>query len=105
MQTISKKNFFWIIFASVLLFIAFCCRWVNCYPLFIKEESAVYVLWPVLKIITRNVIHISLLIAWCFSIRSRILEKRIRKKAEKNLADMCRDSWNWQKGNPMGYEE
>ena len=26
-------------------------------------------------------------------------------KAEKNLNDMCRDSWNWQKNNPMGYEE
>ena len=26
-------------------------------------------------------------------------------KAEKNLADMCRDSWNWQKNNPRGYEE
>ena len=26
-------------------------------------------------------------------------------KAEKNLADMCRDSWNWQKNNPQGYEE
>ena len=26
-------------------------------------------------------------------------------KAEKNLADMCRDSWNWQSKNPMGYEE
>ena len=25
-------------------------------------------------------------------------------KAEKNLVDMCRDSWNWQKKNPMGYE-
>ncbi len=25
--------------------------------------------------------------------------------AEKNLADMCRDSWNWQKNNPMGYDE
>ncbi len=24
-------------------------------------------------------------------------------KAEKNLVDMCRDSWNWQKNNPMGY--
>ena len=24
-------------------------------------------------------------------------------KAEKTLADMCRDSWNWQKNNPMGY--
>ena len=26
-------------------------------------------------------------------------------KAEKTLKDMCRDSWNWQKNNPKGYEE
>jgi len=26
-------------------------------------------------------------------------------KAEKSLADMCRDSWNWQKNNPLGYGE
>ena len=26
-------------------------------------------------------------------------------KAEQTLADMCRDSWNWQKNNPMGYLE
>ena len=26
-------------------------------------------------------------------------------KAEKNLVDMCRDSWNWQSKNPMGYGE
>ncbi len=25
--------------------------------------------------------------------------------AEMTLADMCRDSWNWQKNNPMGYGE
>ena len=25
-------------------------------------------------------------------------------KAEKNLFDMCRDAWNWQKNNPNGYE-
>jgi len=25
-------------------------------------------------------------------------------KAEKNLEDMCRDAWNWQKNNPKGYE-
>ena len=25
--------------------------------------------------------------------------------AEKTLADMCRDSWNWRKNNPMGYGE
>jgi UDP-glucose 4-epimerase len=24
-------------------------------------------------------------------------------KAEKNLMDMCRDSWNWQRKNPAGY--
>ena len=24
-------------------------------------------------------------------------------KAEKTLSDMCRDSWNWQSNNPMGY--
>ena len=26
-------------------------------------------------------------------------------KAEKTLEDMCRDAWNWQSKNPMGYEE
>ena len=26
-------------------------------------------------------------------------------KAEKSLEDMCRDTWNWQKKNPMGYGE
>ena len=26
-------------------------------------------------------------------------------KAEKNLADMCRDSWRWQKNNPNGFNE
>jgi len=26
-------------------------------------------------------------------------------KAEKDLEDMCRDSWNWQKNNPNGYED
>ena len=25
-------------------------------------------------------------------------------KAEKNLDDMCRDSWRWQKNNPNGYD-
>jgi UDP-glucose 4-epimerase len=25
-------------------------------------------------------------------------------KATHNLEDMCRDSWNWQSKNPMGYE-
>ena len=26
-------------------------------------------------------------------------------RAEKNLEDMCRDSWRWQSQNPMGYSE
>ncbi|MBQ7009461.1 MAG: UDP-glucose 4-epimerase GalE [Ruminococcus sp.] len=26
-------------------------------------------------------------------------------RAEKNLEDMCRDSWNWQKNNPNGYNQ
>lgn len=26
-------------------------------------------------------------------------------KAENNLEDMCRDSWNWQKNNPNGFED
>lgn len=26
-------------------------------------------------------------------------------KAEKNLEDMCHDSWNWQKNNPNGYNQ
>ena len=25
--------------------------------------------------------------------------------AEKNLEDMCRDTWNWQKNNPNGYNQ
>ena len=26
-------------------------------------------------------------------------------KAEKTLEDMCRDTWNWQKNNPNGYNK
>ena len=32
-------------------------------------------------------------------------EKVLGWKTEKTLADMCRDSWNWQKNNPMGYDK
>jgi len=32
-------------------------------------------------------------------------EAELGWKAEKNLADMCRDSWRWQSNNPKGYEE
>lgn len=31
--------------------------------------------------------------------------RKLGWKAEKNLKDMCRDSWNWQKNNPQGYGE
>lgn len=31
--------------------------------------------------------------------------KLLKWKANLNLEDMCRDSWNWQKNNPKGYEE
>ena len=31
-------------------------------------------------------------------------EKELGWKAEKNLDDMCRDTWRWQKNNPNGYE-
>ena len=32
-------------------------------------------------------------------------EEKLLWKAEKTLADMCRDSWRWQSQNPMGYEK
>lgn len=32
-------------------------------------------------------------------------EKLLNWKAEYNIEDMCRDSWNWQSKNPKGYEE
>jgi UDP-glucose 4-epimerase len=31
-------------------------------------------------------------------------EKTLEWKAEKNLAEMCADSWKWQKSNPNGFE-
>ncbi len=41
-------------------------------------------------------------IATCYADPSKSAEK-LGWKAEKSLNDMCRDSWNWQKNNPMGY--
>lgn len=32
-------------------------------------------------------------------------QKALGWKATKTLADMCRDTWNWQKNNPNGYRE
>ncbi|MGN1015957.1 MAG: UDP-glucose 4-epimerase GalE [Faecousia sp.] len=40
----------------------------------------------------------------CYADPSKSAEK-LGWKAEKNLRDMCRDSWNWQSRNPMGYGE
>ena len=43
-------------------------------------------------------------IATCYADPAKSAEK-LGWKAEKNLADMCRDAWNWQSKNPMGYGE
>lgn len=40
----------------------------------------------------------------CYSDASKAFEE-LGWKTEKNLEDMCRDSWNWQMKNPNGYEE
>ncbi|HOE92007.1 MAG TPA: UDP-glucose 4-epimerase, partial [Candidatus Cloacimonadota bacterium] len=31
--------------------------------------------------------------------------RELNWKAEKDIEDMCKDAWNWQKLNPNGYEE
>ena len=43
-------------------------------------------------------------IATCYADPTKSLEK-LGWKAELGLTEMCRDSWNWQKNNPMGYGE
>ena len=43
-------------------------------------------------------------IATCYADPAKS-EKLLGWKAEKTLADMCRDSWNWQSKNPQGYGE
>ncbi len=43
-------------------------------------------------------------IATCYADPTRS-EQLLGWKAEKNLEDMVRDSWNWQSKNPMGYSE
>ncbi len=40
-------------------------------------------------------------VAECYANATKAFEK-LGWKAEKNLEDMCRDSWNWQKNNPKG---
>ncbi len=41
-------------------------------------------------------------IACCYA-DPALAEKLIHWKAEKNLVEMCHDTWNWQKHNPQGY--
>ena len=43
-------------------------------------------------------------IATCYADPSKSREL-LGWQAEKDLRDMCRDAWKWQKENPMGYEE
>ena len=42
-------------------------------------------------------------IATCYADPGKRKEKLLWQ-VEKTLADMCRDSWNWQRNNPLGYE-
>ncbi|SHK16955.1 UDP-glucose 4-epimerase [Clostridium cavendishii DSM 21758] len=41
-------------------------------------------------------------IATCYADPTKAIEE-LGWKAEKNLEDMCRDSWKWQSNNPKGY--
>ncbi|MBQ8537430.1 MAG: GDP-mannose 4,6-dehydratase, partial [Clostridia bacterium] len=41
-------------------------------------------------------------VATCYADATKAL-KLLGWKAEKTLADMCRDSWRWQSQNPNGY--
>src|SRR5699024_1946667 len=42
-------------------------------------------------------------IATCYSDAS-VAKEILGWQTEKSLEEMCRDSWNWQKNNPSGYE-
>ena len=42
-------------------------------------------------------------IATCYADPAKSREV-LHWQATKNLADMCRDSWNWQKKNPQGFD-
>jgi len=41
-------------------------------------------------------------VATCYANSEKAL-KELNWKTEKNLEDMCRDSWKWQSNNPEGY--
>ena len=43
-------------------------------------------------------------VAVCFADPTKA-RKELGWEAKFSLEEMCRDSWNWQKSNPNGYEE
>lgn len=43
-------------------------------------------------------------IGTCYSAPDKAF-KELGWKAQYDIVDMCRDSWNWQKNNPNGYEK
>jgi UDP-glucose 4-epimerase len=43
-------------------------------------------------------------VAVCYADSTKAKEQ-LGWEAEKNLEDMCRDTWNWQRQNPEGYVE
>lgn len=79
MKNSKKKRMLYGVLVMILLIIAFCCQYVNIVQTFFDESNLfIYVIYPTLKSIIRHMIHISLVLAWCMSIKSRILDKRIR---------------------------
>ncbi|HSN58067.1 MAG TPA: UDP-glucose 4-epimerase, partial [Clostridiaceae bacterium] len=42
-------------------------------------------------------------IATCYADPSKAL-KELNWRAEKDITDMCRDSWRWQESNKNGYD-
>ena len=43
-------------------------------------------------------------IAQCYADASRA-EREFGWKAQRGITEMCRDTWNWQVANPVGYED
>jgi len=43
-------------------------------------------------------------IAQCYADASRA-ERDLGWKAQRGIAEMCKDAWNWQVKNPGGYED
>ena len=72
MQKTHKKLIMYSIGVSLLLIIAYLCR----YNTFIHTKDPLKL---TLLILIRNVIHISLVMAWCVSLNRRIMKKQIRQ--------------------------